>query len=515
MHRSARRHAAPGLRPRLATLLLGAALTLTATALAQGASLRVATADLPNTLEPGIETSNTGVRVIPSVFETLLEMDPIDNSVLRPKLASTWRRVDDLTLEFELRRDVRFHDGTPFTSADVVYSIERILDPAFPGSLTRSLLATIAAVEAPDAHTVRVVTHEPDPILDYRLASQWGSWIVPAGAHAALGVDAFGRAPVGTGPFRLVEYTPDLIRLERFDGYWGAAPVIEAVSFRAIPETAARTTALANAEVDLITQVPPDQAAALATRPGVTIASTVIDNLHLHIYNVRRAPTDDARVRRALRLAIDRDLLVETLWSGLAEVPRGHQYEAYGPLYDATRPLAPFDPEEARRLLADAGYAGEVVYYDTTGTYYVNELPAAEAIVQMWQDVGINAQVRVVDRSQRTYENAHVITWSNTMRFPDPLGGLWLLWGPSGGQQGDARWVPTTRFNEVGAAMANELDRTRRGELALELLDLWDEETPGSVLWYPSETYAMRDHVVWSPDRSHAMDFRPHLFQLR
>jgi peptide/nickel transport system substrate-binding protein len=510
MHRSAR----PRPFARFSTLLAAATLALFATAHAQDATLRVATADLPTTLEPGIETSNTGVRIIPSVFETLLEMDPADNSVLRPKLASAWRRVDDLTLEFDLRQDVVFHDGTPFTSADVVYSIERILDPEFPGSLTRSLLSTIASVEARGDHTVRITTAEPDPILDYRLASQWGSWIVPAGAHAALGTDAFGRAPVGTGPFRLVEYTPDLVRLERFDGYWGEAPVVDAVSFRAIPETAARTTALANAEVDLITQVPPDQAAVLATRPGVLIKSTLIDNIHLHIYNVRMAPTDDPLVRRALRLAIDRDLLVETLWSGLAEVPRGHQYPAYGPLYDDERPYAPYDPEEARRLLAEAGYAGEVIYYDTTGTYYVNELPAAEAIVQMWQDVGLNAQVRVVDRSQRTYENAHVITWSNTMRFPDPLGGLWLLWGPSGGQQGE-RWAPTSRFNEVGAAMANELDRTRRGELALELLDLWEEETPGTVLWYPSETYAMRDHVVWTPDRSHAMDFRPHLFQLR
>jgi peptide/nickel transport system substrate-binding protein len=108
-----------------------------------------------------------------------------------------------------------------------------------------------------------------------------------------------------------------------------------------------------------------------------------------------------------------------------------------------------------------------------------------------------------------------VITWSNTMRFPDPLGGLWLLWGPRGGQQSDARWVPTTRFNDVGAAMANELDRSRRGELALELLALWEEETPGTVLWYPAETYGMRDHIVWTPDRSHALDFRPHLFSFR
>ncbi len=498
------------------TLLLAALLVALGGAHAQELrTLRIATADLPANLEPGIATSNTGVRLLPNVFETLVAMDPEDNSVLLPQLATSWTRIDDRTLEFELRRDVVFHDGTPFTSADVVFSLDRIQNPAFPGSLARSLLSTIERVDAIDAHTVRIVTTEPDPILDYRLASQWGSWIVPAAAYGELGIDAFGRTPIGTGPFRLVELTPDSARLERFDGYWGAAPVIDVVTYRVIPEVAARTTALANAEVDLITQVPPDQAASLARQPGVVVKSTLIDNIHLHIYNVRKAPTDDPLLRRALRLAIDRDLLVETLWNGLAEVPRGHQYPAYGPLYDANREPAAFDPEEARRLVAASSYAGETLYYDTTGTYYVNELPAAEAIVQMWQDIGIDAQVRVVDAAQRTYENAHVITWSNTMRFPDPLGGLWLLWGPRGGQQSDARWVPTTRFNDVGAAMANELDRSRRGELALELLALWEEETPGTVLWYPAETYGMRDHIVWTPDRSHALDFRPHLFSFR
>lgn len=500
-------------RLRLFAVLVLLALSAIAVAM-DGRTLRIATADLPGTLEPGIATSNTGVRLLPNVFETLLAMDPDDNSVLVPSLATAWERLDPLTIEFRLRQGVLFHDGTPFTARDVAFSIERIQSPDFPGSLARSLLATIERVDVIDDHTVRVVTHEPDPILDYRLASQWGSWIVPADAYTELGIDDFGRSPVGTGPFRMVELTPDTARLERFDGYWGAAPVVDVVTYRVIPEVAARTTALVNAEVDLITQVPPDQADALARQSGVLVASTLIDNIHLHIYNVRRAPTDDPLLRRALRLAIDRELLVETLWNGLAEVPRGHQYEAYGPLFDASVPIATFDPEEARRLIAASSYAGETLEYLTTGTYYVNELPAAEAIVQMWQDVGIDAVVRVVDASQRTYDASHVITWSNTMRFPDPLGGLWLLWGPAGGQQG-ARWEPQNAFNEIGAAMANELDRTRRGELAIELLQAWEEETPGAVLWYPAETYAMRDHIVWEPDRSHALDFRPHLFGFR
>ncbi len=496
-------------------LILLASLAFMAGGLAfaqQSRVLRIASADLPSTLEPGVSPGNTSARVVPNVFETLLEMDQQDNSLLLPKLALSWTRIDDLTMEFVLRQDVLFHDGTPMTSADVVYTIERVLDPSYPGSLTRSLLASISGVEAVDDHTVRISTAEPDPILDYRLASQWGSWIVPAGYFERVGLDAFGREPIGTGPFRVTSFTPDSAVLERFDDYWGELPVVEEIRYRVIPELAARTTALINGEVDLITQVPPDQADSLARQAGVVVKSTLIDNMHLHIYNVHTGPTANPLFRQALTLGIDRQLLVDTIWNGLSEVPLGHQYPAYGPLYDANRPPAPYDPEEARRLIAASGYAGEPVYYDTTGTYYVNELPAAEAIVEMWRELGINAQVRVLDASQRTYENGSVITWSNTMRFPDPLGGLWLLWGPEGGQQGN-RWQPSNAFNEVGAAMALEMDPARRGELALQLIDLWEEEAPGTVLWYPVETYGMREHIGWEPDRTHAMDFRPHLFQ--
>ena len=512
-------------RPRrLHGLLRSAAVALLATAVwfstAHAADvLRIGVADLPASLEPGVETSNTGVRVIPSVFETLVEMDPFDNSILLPRLATSWQRLDDYTMAFTLRDDVVFHDGTPFTSADVAYSIERIVDTAFPGALARSLLSIIERVEVIDDHTVHVITSVPDPIIEYRLASAWGSWIVPAGYHSDVGVDDFGRAPIGTGPFSLVRYTPDSVSLEVFEDYWGARPSIDRVEFRVIPETAARVTALVNNEVDLITTVPPDQIDSLERRAGVVVKSTLIDNIHMQIYNANVPPLDDARVRQALAAAIDRELIVETIWNGRAEVPLGHQYPAYGMLFDAERPAPAYDPERARQLLDEAGYAGEIIYYDVVGTMYTNELPAAEAITAMWQDVGLNVQIRVVDRSQRSAGTTGnpldppggIFAWSNTMRFPDPLGGLWLLWGPNTSNQRHT-WHASEAFNDVGGRMELELDAEARRALALELLDLWEAESPGTILWFPTETYAMRDNVNWVPDRSHSLDFRPHLF---
>jgi peptide/nickel transport system substrate-binding protein len=499
---------------------VAAALSLAA---AQTADLlRIGVADLPPTLEPGVETSNTGVRLIPSIFETLLEMDPTDNSILLPRLATSWERLDDLSMAFTLREGVVFHDGTPFTGADVKYSLERLLDPDFAGALARSLMSIIERVDVIDDHTVHVITRGPDPILDYRLASAWGSWIIPAGYHAEVGVDDFGRAPIGTGPFRLVEYTPDTATLEVFDGYWGDRPNVDRVEFRVIPEIAARVTALVNNEVQLITTVPPDQVASLQQRAGILVKSTIIDNMHMQIYHAHVPPLTDMRLRQALALAIDRELLVETIWNDMAEVPRGHQYEAYGPLYDASRSIPQYDPEKARQLIAESGYAGEPIYYDVVGTYYTNELAAAEAITAMWQDVGLNVRVRVVDASVRSAgvggrpidPAGGIFAWSNTMRFPDPIGGLWLLWGPETNCQRH-HWSPVNAFNEVGRQMEVEMDPARRRELALSLIDLWEEESPGTVLWYPSESYGLRDTLLWEPDRSHSLDFRPHLLAFR
>ena len=493
-------------------VLLLLALLLSA-AVAQETHLRIATADLPGSMEPGLAASNTGMRVVPNVFETLIEMDWQDNSVLLPKLATSWQRIDDVTLELTLRDDVTFHNGDAFTANDVKFSFERFMDPEYPGSLARSLFTTISAVEVIDPYTVRVITESPDPILEYRLASLWGAWIVPADYYQQVGIDAFGRAPIGTGPFKVTSVETESLDLEAYDAYWAQKPNVSTVNYRIIPETATRVAALIAGEVDMISQLPPDQYGVVESAEGVGVRTTLINNMHMHVYNTWNAPMDDPKLRQALSLGIDRELLVDALWNNEAVVPRSHQYEAYGPMYNAERPLAVYDPEKAKALIAESSYNGEVLYYDTVGTYYVNELPAAEAIVQMWQDIGLNAQVRVVDASQRDLDNAAVITWSNTMRFPDPLGGLWLLWGAESGRQSEETWQPQNAFNDVGQKLVTSLDKDERYALSQELLDLWEEEAPGTVLWYPTVSFGVRDGINWEPDRLQTMDLRAARFQ--
>lgn len=476
--------------------------------------LVVGAADLPRTLDPPGETSNTGMRVLPNVFETLIAMDPENNSHLLPGLAVSWQRVTDNVLELNLREGVVFHNGDPFTSADVKFSFERLLaeDSAF--SLAKSLVSQISTIEIVDDHTIRLITEEPDPILEFRVASVFGSWIVPEKYMQEVGEEVFSRQPVGTGPFKVTNYSPDRIVLERFADYWGPQPVVDKVVFREIPEVAARITALVNGEVDIITQIPPDQIQVLGRYDNVSAKSQVLANMHVLIVNTLNPPTDDPLLRRALSLGINRELLSAALWSGEAVVPRSHQYLDFGPMLNTDRPMEEYDPELARELVAQSSYNGEVLNYNVQDGYYTNEVEAAEVIVEMWKDIGVNARVRIMERSQRNSDDRNLLPWSNSERFPDPLGGLWLLWGDTSSRQGAGEWEPADPdFNRLGNFLATSLDQEQRYEAFQQMLDIFETEMPGILLYYPSETWGVNNKWDWTPFQSHVMDFRPAYLQ--
>lgn len=503
-----------GIRRGSAAILLAVSLfVLGGSALAQ-LELVVGAADLPRTLDPPGETSNTGMRVLPSVFETLIRMDPTNNSNLLPGLAVSWNRVSDNVLELSLRPDVVFHNGDPFTSRDVKFSFERVLAPESSFSLAKSLLSQISSIEIVDDHTMLLITESPDPILEFRVASVWGSWIVPAGYMEEVGEEAFSRAPIGTGPFQVVQYSPDRIVLEAFAGYWGPRPVIDRVTFREIPEVAARITALVNGEVDIITQIPPDQIQVLDRYDHVSAKSQVIANIHVLIINTLNPPTDDPLLRRALSLGINRELLSQALWSGEAVVPRSHQYLDFGPMLNVDRPTEVYDPELARELVAQSNYNGEVLNYNVQDGYYTNEVEAAQVIVEMWKEIGVSARVRIMERSQRNSEDRNLLPWSNSERFPDPLGGLWLLWGDPSSRQGDGEWAPSDPdFNRLGQVLATSLDQQERYEAYQEMLDIFEAERPAILLYYPSETWGVNNKWDWNPFPSHVMDFAPEYLQ--
>lgn len=482
----------------------------------QRPSLTVAVAELPPGLEPARELSNVGTRITYSIFDTLIRRDFLGSpdgggSQLKPHLAEAWERVSPSELVVKLRRGVKFHNGDELTADDVLFTFAEGrmwgANPTEPQALP--YFGILGAVEGIDRYTVRFKTRVPDVLLEHRLAS-WCAWIVNKRAYEAQGADGFARNPVGTGPYRFRRMVrDDRIEFDAFDDYWMGRPNARQVIFRAIPEVASRTAGLISGEFDLITNVPPDQVAGLRRQPNVEARSVVLANCHVLIFDQKGPSLGDKRIRQALACAIDRQLLVETLWLGQAVVPGSHNYPEYGPMFIEGRRLA-YDPARARALLREAGYAGQPIVYRTQPNYYTNALAAAQVLVEMWKAVGINASLQIVENSSQLRAPGQQITnWSNSTRLPDPLGALWIAWGPAGEVQSRREWTSAGAFNEVGRALEAETAMERRRALFARMLDIWEDECPGTILYQPSESYGVRKSVRWRPYTFYFMDLRP------
>ncbi len=486
---------------------------------AERPELVVGVQGIPETLDPYQHLSNVGTRVTYSIFDHLLERQfrdgdpPGTGAEIGPMLAESWERIDDLTLELQLREDVLFHDGSTMTAEDVKFTFERSLFDTPEEMLdAEGYVNTISEIEIVDDFTVRFHTHEPDPVLEMRLTS-WATWILPKDYYESVGIDEFALDPIGTGPYRFVEIQPDNhLILEAFDDYWGGRPPVSRVTFRVIPEVASRVAAISTGEVDIITNVPPDQVETLEDADGVDVQTVPLANVHMLRYNTYYPPLDDQTLRQAMNLAIDRELLVETLWGGMAEVPRGHQFPEYGDMYNEERPRPEYDPERARELVEESDYDGEPIVFRVSPFYYTNGLEAAQAVIEMWNEIGLNAEVEVRDNPYDEGPEAIMVTnWSNSSFVADPDGALWLRWGEDYPGTREFFWEPEDeRFYELGAEARTTLDEEFRFDAYQTMLDIFEEEAPGTVLYIPHEIYGIREGVNWTPYSFYYMDLRAH-----
>jgi len=463
---------------------------------------------LTASLDPARELGNVGTRISYTPYDTLIRRDFLNDNEHVPSLATAWERLSDTELELTLREGVTFHNGDPFSADDVVYTFERMLnaDPESDLQEAKTYFSTFTSVEKVDDYTVVIATAAPDPLLIKRLAS-WASWIVPQAYIESVGDEEFMQTGMGTGPYMVASFEPDNeLVFERYEDHWGDKPPAKTITFRVIPEVAARVTALINDEVQIITNIPPDQVSALEGQSNVGVREIPLANAHVLSYNTNHPALADKQLRQALNLGIDRQLIIDTIWSGKAVPKRGHQFAEYGPLYNPDRPLTPYDPEQAKALLAESGYDGGEIEYQLQAGYYTNGEQVAEAIVGMWQEIGVNAVARINEEST-TGEERQVHTWSNSSRLADPDGSIWVLWGTGSSIQNNY-WTPPAEFNELGEEARATLDEELRYENYQKLLDIWEDEAPGTVLYDPHEFYGVSNAVNWSPYSFYYMDFR-------
>jgi peptide/nickel transport system substrate-binding protein len=322
----------------------------------RGGTLRVGLEGDFTTLDLPYYTMPPELAVFRAVFNTLVAIDA--NLKVVPELAESWKWDNDTTLTLKLRKGVKFHDGTDFDAAAVKFNIERLMDEANKSRL-RSEVAEVKAVEVIDPHTVRFVLKYPNVAFLTILGHAPGMMPSPT-AIKKLGKD-IARAPVGTGPFRFVEWLKDdHLTVERFDKYWEPGrPYLDRVIFRPMPDDTVRVLNLKSGALDFADKVEPKDVAGFKSRRDIVYMESPGLNYIMIRLNMGKPPFDNRAVRQALAYSIDRESIVKSLFFGTAVVTPGPISPASW-AYSPTLKGYPRDIAKAKALLAGAGKAGGV-----------------------------------------------------------------------------------------------------------------------------------------------------------
>ncbi|AJE45760.1 ABC transporter substrate-binding protein [Celeribacter indicus] len=471
------------------------------------ATLTVALESVPNQLDPLRYQTNPGYRVMANMYDTLLRVDYAADGALRPGLAENWTRVDAQTIDLVLRQGVKFHDGNTMTAEDVIFSLSevRLADPDSPGFGTaQQFLSTISGAAKIDDQTVRVTSSVPDPALEKRL-STWGSQIIPKAAFEAAGWDGFAQAPIGTGPFRFKALSPEAVTLVTHAEYWDGAPGAAGLVFRSVPELSSRIAGLQAGEFDVIADVPPDQFSAVAGSDDLSITGGPISSIRVVKFDTRNETLKDARVRRALGLAIDRQAIVDALWQGLVDVPNGHQLKSYGELYFADHPAYVYDPEQAKSLLREAGYDGTPIPYRIRTNAYGPELATAQILVSMWEAVGLKIDLQIKENFAQMLEfpGTGMRNGVDPVLVNEPLFGIWRSYNES-----EREVWSNEAFYEAGHIFESSMDLPTRQTALRKMLDIFDADPPAVILHNMGLFYGKRKALGWTPIPNVYMDFR-------
>lgn len=484
-------------------LLLAAAVIasmMTGGAFAQGKDRL--TIDLPGdaaTLDPHLQWNTDSYVIYRNIFDNLVTRDTKGDIV--PQIATAWTYLDDTTIEFTIRDDVTFHDGSRLTAEDVAFSINRIIDPALK-SPQLGQFNQISEATATDATTVKVTTKSAYPALMAQLVKLS---IVPKAYVEKVGDAEFNVKPMGSGPYKLVEWRKGVeTELAANDAYWRGKPPFPSVLFRAVPDVSTRIADLRTGRADLIREVPPDQAAAIQSSAGAALLSGATERVGYLYINAQSGPTADVRVRKAIAHAIDRQTLIDALLEGYAAPVNIIGAEPiFG--YTADIPGYDYDPAKAAALIKEAGAEGATVEFLTSPAY---NRALVEAIQQMVSEVGLKVEISSSD--QATF-------LKRRQGEPGNAGGLAVGAWSCACQDADGIIYPLFRTGSIWAKYSNAaydglvdearstLDQAKRLDLYKQAYEILREDVPGVGLYQVYALYGASSNLKWQPTANEAM----------
>lgn len=472
------------------------------------AELRVGYSQDIATLDPGNHRSRVTEGVLRNIYDGVLARTP-DMKVV-PEIAESFEQIDGVTYEAKIRPGIKFQDGSELTAEDVKFTYDRLTKEGGLGngqtSPRKSLAGPIAETVVVDPLTVRFKLESPWPIFTAYLPF---NEVVSKAFVERVGTDGLATQAMGQGPYKLVEWRRgDSIILERFDDYYGGAtgipPVgpaqVDRVIFKIIPEPASRVAALLAGEVDLIDNLPTHAISQVEANPATKVLKTNGTRSFFIRLDTTKPPFDDARVRQAANHAVDRDLIIDRILNGLATpLATLISPDSFG--YNPNLEVYAYDPEQAKELLAEAGYPDGVdVVLDVDNTFKEQ----AEAVAAMLTQAGIRTQVQLWEatalsdiwKAGDNENNMYFSSWGDGAL--DPAG----IFVPvlKGGDRGNFGGYANAEVDRLLTAAETETDVNKRSQMYQDAQAIVYEEAPLLYLWLPQDVYGASARLEgWQP----------------
>jgi peptide/nickel transport system substrate-binding protein len=456
-----------------------------------GGSLKAALTGEPDTLDPATSTIYTGAQVYDNIFSKLVDID--ENNEYVGILATKWTQNDATTWTFDLVDNATFHNGEKFTSADVKYTFERILDPATASSYA-PLYDAIASIETPSpTQAVFKLSGPFGPFLS-NLANN-GEIVNQKAIEAADPA----RNPVGTGPFQFVEWVQgDHVTLKKNPTYFRTGkPYLDEITFRFLLVDQSRIEGLRSGELDWVDAVPLQQLPTLKTDTAFNYVTSPTAGIPDYIaMNVTRPPFDDVRLRQAVAWALDRKAIRDVAYFGAGEVG-SEEVPSGSPWFGGSDPYKDGpDLDKAKALMAEAGLADGITVHYLGLPQYPELLKTGEVMRDQLKNIGITMEIEPVDVSvwfdafvNGTYE----ITSAYQERTIDP-DNFWALVLRTGGVINTTGYS-NPAFDELVDQARTETDEAKRKELYIAVRQIAFDEVPIILAHFETINYLMRSGV--------------------
>ena len=448
----------------------------------------------PATLDPHVQWNPDSYTVYRNIYDNLVTRD--SSGAVAPQVSVSWTAASETEVDFQLRDDIAFHDGTPLTAEDVVFSVKRITNPEFK-SPQLGQFSKIINAEATGTHSVRLTTDGPYPVL---LAQLVKLSIVSKAYTEAVGDEELNLKPMGSGPYKFVEWRKGVkVVLERNEGYWGGEPPFAKVEFAAVPDTATRLADLRTGKADLVVGLNPDDALQLQGSDGVEVRSAPSERVGYLMMNTQGGPLVDKRVRLAIAHAIDRQLIIDALLGGYSQVTNQLLTPAHFGYIEGLE-WHEYDPEKAMALLKEAGHGDGLEIEIITAPPFDQRI--IQAMQQQLSDVGVALKISMSDMATFLARRR-----ADPEGFGDTVFGRWSC----ACQDADGVLFAMFHSDSIWSKYANPeldkwlvaarstLDEAERIAAYTEAHAIIREETPSIPLYQAAAIYGAKSNLKWSP----------------